>query len=167
MIDRDSYCTPSWLTALLPHVDLDPCGNARSTVRARKTYSLERGEDGLALPWFGMVYVNGPFSDLLPWADRLYETYRQTDGVWSAGFLVNADSSTAWWKRLRETLPLCFDFDKRIQFDAPDGVKTSSNSKPQSLLCDVEFWNACDVRLRGYGTLWKQVYSAMDSKEAV
>jgi hypothetical protein len=33
--DRDSWATPPWLTELLPEVDLDPCSNNRSTVKAR------------------------------------------------------------------------------------------------------------------------------------
>ena len=43
---------------LLPLVDLDPCSNPRSTVRARMTMSLEAGQDGLAAPWVGSVFVN-------------------------------------------------------------------------------------------------------------
>lgn len=150
--DRDSWCTPAWLTALLPHVDLDPCSNARSTVRARRTYDLVRGEDGLALPWFGMVFVNPPYSDVLPWAWKLQDERE----LRSAGYLVNADSSTRWWHALRLLLPLRFDFDKRIQFDAPPGVKRSGNSKPQSLLLDETFWNACDPALQQHGTLWRR-----------
>jgi hypothetical protein len=154
--DRDSYCTPSWLTVMLPEVDLDPCSNSRSTVRARKTYSLERGEDGLRLPWRDAVFINPPYSDVYPWVDRLWNCYDRSEGVTSAGFLVNCDPSTKWWKVLCSVLPVRFDFDKRIQFDPPPGVTRSSNSKPQSLLCDEAFWNACDPALAKFGTLWRR-----------
>ena len=57
MSDRDCWATPKWLTDLLPTVDLDPCSNAQSTVKASTAYDLARGEDGLVLEWFGSVYV--------------------------------------------------------------------------------------------------------------
>lgn len=152
-VDRDSYCTPKWLTDLLPLVDLDPASNQRSTVRAVDSCSIDRGEDGLLVSWFGLVFVNGPFSDLMPWAQKLAAEYRNIRG---AGFLVNADPSTAWWKILRRYLPLRFDFDKRIQFEPPPGVVPSSNSKPQALLCNEPFWVECDERLYQHGTLWRR-----------
>lgn len=165
-LSRDAWCTPAWLTALLPLVDLDPCSNGRSTVRARRTYAMERGEDGLALPWFGMVFVNPPYSDVMPWAGRLAKVYRggwdamkwpTMDGASSAAFLVNADPSTKWWHTLRSVLPLRFDFNRRIQFVPPPGIKQSSNSKPQALLCDEQFWKACNPGLAQHGTLWRRV----------
>jgi hypothetical protein len=149
--DRDSWCTPPWLTELLPLVDIDPCSNPRSTVRARRTYDATRGEDGLALPWFGMVFINPPYSSVMPWVMKMQREYQR---VTSAAFLVNADPSTKWWHTLSAVLPRRFDFNRRIQFSPPPGVKPSSNSKPQALLCDEQFWNACDPALRQYGTLW-------------
>jgi hypothetical protein len=146
---RDSWATPQWLTRLLPVVDLDPCSNHRSTVRARKTYSLERDEDGLALPWFGVCYVNPPFSDVMPWVERA-----ESPEVVACGFLVNVDSSTAWWRRLQKTRSLALMFHKRIQFSPPPGVAPSSNSKPQALVCDLGFWMRCDPALATHGTLW-------------
>src|SRR5271165_2082418 len=64
----DSYCTPRKITDRLPARDLDPCSNPRSTVRAKRAYSLERKLDGLKLSWPGEVFVNWPYSDPLPWA---------------------------------------------------------------------------------------------------
>lgn len=84
MSDRDCWATPKWLTDLLPSVDLDPCSNAQSTVRALRTYDLSRDEDGLRLPWFGSVYVNPPYSDVTPWADKLHNE----DDVEAAAFLM-------------------------------------------------------------------------------
>jgi hypothetical protein len=150
MSDRDSWATPAWLTALLPEVDLDPCSNEHSTVRARKTYRLDRGEDGLVLPWVGSVYVNAPFSDIMPWAVKAGHEVRR-----GCGFLVNVDSSTAWWRELTSFLPYIFLFDRRIQFVPPPGITPSTNSKPQALLCNWEFWMGCDVALRDRGSLWR------------
>lgn len=148
-IDRDSWCTPRWLTELLPEVDLDPCGNHRSTVKCRDFYCLENGDAGLSLPWVGSVFVNPPYSDIQPWANRALQVT-----VTECGFLVNVDSSTQWWKTITKRCHRMLLFYKRIQFDAPPGVSTSSNSRPQALLCDKPFWDRCDPRLEEHGSLW-------------
>jgi hypothetical protein len=151
--NRDSWCTPKWLADALPAVDTDPCSNPRSHIRAVGSYSLEKGEDGLVLPWVGLVYVNGPYSNLLPWAERLALVYPAIKG---AGFLVNADHSPAWWKVLTRVLWLRLDFDDRLEFDPPPGVEPSKNDRPQSLLMDHAFWRSCDqVSLLKRGTLWE------------
>jgi hypothetical protein len=44
-------------------IDLDPCSEEvfNATIKATQYYSfLERGEDGLVLPWFGRVLLNPP-----------------------------------------------------------------------------------------------------------
>lgn len=150
---RDGWNTPSWLCDLLPNVDVDPASNPRSNIKARVTYSLEAGQDGLAEKWFGLVWVNPPFSNILPWADKLHAEIRHIHG---AGFLVNTDSSTQWWRALIKLLPWRFDFSKRIQFSPPPGVQPSTNSKPQTLLCTETFWRECDEGLAQHGTLWRR-----------
>lgn len=160
--DRDSYCTPPAITQLLPEVDLDPCSNPRSTVRAKQTYSLEANQDGLVLPWFGLVYANVPFSDPLPWSLKFAAERSRIVG---AGFMVNADHSPRWWRVLNgqdpegptKPLILRLDFDERIEFVAPPGVTPSKNDRPQTLLMDDAFWAACSqVELLKLGTLWRQ-----------
>lgn len=159
--DRDCWCTPSWLTDLLPAADVDPASNPRSTVRSRHSYQLERGQNGLELPWFGLVWCNPPYSNILPWAEKLaYEkqpwAVRAAPPLTGAGFLVNADHSTRWWKRLVQMLPHRLDFDQRIQFKAPPGADASTNNKPQSLLMDDGFLAACSGDLLACGTLWRR-----------
>jgi hypothetical protein len=115
----DSYTTPQWLTAMLPPVDLDPCSNPRSTVRARRTYSLEKKLDGLKLSWAGSVFLNWPYSDPLPWAAKLAQELlsgRCTEAI----VLCKLDSSTEWWQVLTGfEQPELWTFDRRIQFDEP------------------------------------------------
>lgn len=146
--DRDSWCTPAWLTAVLPPVDLDPCSNARSTVQAARTYDLARGEDGLALPWVGSVFVNPPYGNPLPWAIRA----AQHDGP--IGVLVNADPSTRWWARLTDGLDTALLFTRRIQFAPPPGVAASTNSKPQALVMNAAFLALCSDALLAFGARW-------------
>jgi hypothetical protein len=54
-VSTDAQCTPRDLAHDLGEFDLDVCSNARSHIRARASYVLERGQDGLALPWTGLV----------------------------------------------------------------------------------------------------------------
>ena len=115
----DSYTTPLWLTAILPEVSLDPASNPRSTVRAKRTYSLEKKMDGLKLPWTGSVFVNWPYGDPLPWARKLIEEInagRCTEAI----VLAKLDSSTQWFQTLISVKPVeLWTFDRRIQFGEP------------------------------------------------
>jgi len=124
-LTSDAWCTPAWLTALLGAFNLDPCSNPRSTVRADKSYQLERGEDGLALPWSGAVFVNPPYSKPLPWAQRL-AAHR---GPWVA--LVKLDPSTRWWAALMDAGPIVAPFRKRLRFE---GDKAMTANFPSALV---------------------------------
>jgi hypothetical protein len=146
--DRDSWCTPAWLTALLSEVDLDPCGNPRSTVRAVRSYQLERGEDGLALPWVGSCFVNPPYGNPLPWAERA----AAHDGP--IGVLVNLDASTRWWRTLTAELDTALLFTRRIQFTPPPGVRPSTNNKPQALVMNAGYLALCSDALLAFGARW-------------
>jgi hypothetical protein len=115
----DSYCTPRWLTGLLPTVDLDPCSNPRSTVKARRTYSLEKRLDGLQMPWTGSVFLNFPYSNPLPWAQKL-TVEREAGRCVEAIVLCKLDPSTEWWRvLLGGGAPDVWMFERRIQFDEP------------------------------------------------
>lgn len=123
----DSYCTPEWLTAILPMVDTDPCSNPRSTVRARRSYSLEKKLDGKILPWNGSVFLNWPYSDPMPWVEKMLNEMaagRCTEVI----ILCKLDSSTEWWHRATNFVlesstdfsrPELWTFDKRIAFAEP------------------------------------------------
>ena len=148
--DRDSWATPPWLTDLLPEVDLDPCTNNRSTVKARTTYDLGRREDGLRLEWAGSLWLNPPYGDVMPWAEKLCCSPLVT----SCAFLVNADPSTKWWRLLTSRLTVALFFYKRIQFVPPPHAVPSTNSKAQALLMDDAFLAMCSPRLLSTGAVW-------------
>lgn len=146
---RDSYCTPVDLAVALGRFTLDPCSNPRSVIVADRVCSLETGTDGLACFWHGEdVFVNGPFSDLLPWAAKLVEAR-------SFVFLCNTDHSTKWWKAAVQSGGCYrFDLDKRQQFIAPPHIRSTTNNKPQSLLCDLNAYNRILERVSGLGRWW-------------
>ncbi len=112
----DAQCTPLDLARDLGWFDLDPCSSPRSHVQARKTYQLERGEDGLALPWIGSVFCNGPYSDPLPWCERL----RDHDGPWCS--LWKMDSTTKWFRVLMQSGADWAPFRSRLKFERPGNV---------------------------------------------
>jgi phage N-6-adenine-methyltransferase len=77
--------------------DLDPCSprKARATVRARVRFTAE--DDGLSLPWHGVVFVNPPYGRSLP---RWVEKAREEQGAGRARCvvaLVPARPDTRWW----------------------------------------------------------------------
>jgi hypothetical protein len=112
----DAQCTPRWLADLLPEFDTDPCTNPRSHVRARIRYMLELDQDGLTLPWHGLVWCNGPYSNPLPWCQRL----RAHDGPWVA--LWKLDTTTAWWRELMAAKADWAPFRERLAFERRGNV---------------------------------------------
>ncbi len=116
MSATDSWCTPAWLAKALGPVDTDPCSNDRSHIQATTTYQLERGEDGLELPWLGTVFTNFPYSNPLPWCLRL----RDHGGPWVA--LAKLDPSCRWWAALMEASPTVAPFRKRIKFEGAQSM---------------------------------------------
>jgi hypothetical protein len=130
---RDKWCTPIKVAKRLDVVDLDPASNERSVIRAVKTYDLDaRGEDGLALPWFGSFFLNGPYSNMLPFATK-------ANDEWAAGnvdegiFLVKLDPTTRWWKWLVRVpfpgrLTTVWMFHDRLQHIPPPRIKESTNN---------------------------------------
>lgn len=125
--------TPEWLLRLvrmLGPIDLDPCSNRWSEVGASRTYDIDKGEDGLVLPWGpGLTYVNPPYGHghMLPWARK---TIQEAAGGVEIVTLVKGDFSTRWWDELRRGATAICYFKDRISFL---GGEHSSGNFPSSL----------------------------------
>jgi hypothetical protein len=67
---NDELYTPKYIFDALGLVfDLDPCSpETGAVVPTRQKYSLPF--DGLEAAWFGLVWMNPPFSKPSPWVDR-------------------------------------------------------------------------------------------------
>ncbi|MCA1833022.1 MAG: DNA N-6-adenine-methyltransferase [Mycobacteriales bacterium] len=117
-IDRDTWCTPPWLTEPLGRFDLDPCSNERSQVQAATTFVLDLGIDGLARGedvnpgW--RVFINPPYSDVPPWI----AAYKHTRFC----FLLKLDTSTKWFAELHAASALILIPRRRVNFIPPPGV---------------------------------------------
>ena len=116
----DAQCTPRDLALDLGSFDTDPCSNPRSHVQATHRYMLEHGQDGLALPWFGSVYCNGPYSDPLPWCQRLRD---HRDGPWCA--LWKLDTTTRWFATLIAGGATWAPFRARLRFERAGNTATA------------------------------------------
>jgi len=79
-------------------IDLDPCAEKGRGIPA--TTHLTKGDDGLAHPWKGRVYMNPPYGDGIgEWTTKLrreYDAKRVTEAV----ALVPARTETDWWESL-------------------------------------------------------------------
>ena len=149
-MDRDSYCTPRHIARRLPIVDLDPCSNVRSHIKARRSCMLSRGENGLLIPWTGLsVFCNPPYSNVLPFARKAWEASMFC-------FLLNADNSTKWYRKLTEFPVYKFDFYERIEFEAPPGVDQSDgNDRPQMMIASPDFYQLIKDSFKGLGEWWR------------
>jgi hypothetical protein len=88
MKKNDHLQTPEWVYKSLGHIDLDPCASPDTRIGARN-YALERGEDGLQLPWEGFVYCNPPFSQKQVWAEKCVQH--------NNGILILPERGSAPW----------------------------------------------------------------------
>ena len=92
-------------------VSLDPCSNLGAHIQADVSFMLSTGQDGLAEDWSGSVFCNPPYSNPLPWCQRLADH----DGPWCA--LLKLDPSTRWWAALMSASPIVAPFRKRLKFE--------------------------------------------------
>jgi hypothetical protein len=111
---KNDYYTPKWIFDSLDLVfDLDvaaPEGGI-SWIPAKKHYSIK--DDGLIQPWDGLVWMNPPYSECVPWVEKFINH--------GNGIALLPTSKANWFKVL-------FDHDgvsilhasKKIAFGTPN-----------------------------------------------
>ena len=113
-----------------PKFDLDPCA-ARELRKqlglppiADVEWDIE--DDGLSRDWFGRVFVNPPFSDIMPWVEKAEREIKR-DSVSTITFLVPANrTEQPWFQRVQDLQWDMRFLPKRRSFIYPDGsVKKS------------------------------------------
>lgn len=128
--DRDSWCSPLWLALILGWFDVDPCSNARSHIMARVKW------DGIKISGLTMAstldhlcrsYINPPYSrdQVMRWVFHYIHT--------NFTFLLRWDPSTTWFRVLSNAARCAWHSKKRIEFEPPPGVDSSSNPFPHAL----------------------------------
>lgn len=123
------WLTPKYVVDSLGLFDLDPAG-APGHDLALETFLLERGQDGLALPWRGRVWLNPPY-DRAPARDFMRKMVRHGDGI----ALIFARTETALFD---ETVWCAADavlfLKGRLTFLRSDGSKALANAGAPSCL---------------------------------
>lgn len=127
---RDTWCTPKPFALKLGRWDLDPCSNERSHILARRTFRLDRGQDGLALAKrvraSTRTFLNVPFSR--GQVERWWSAYRHVR--WC--FLLRFDPRTSWFECIYDAAGL-IAVPPVLNFEPPPGVQASSNVYPHAL----------------------------------
>lgn len=104
--DSDERYTPRWVfDGLGLTFDLDPASPIEGGDHVPARRKLTRADDGLAPPWHGLVWLNPPFSESTPWADRFREH--------GNGLFLGPIANARWWNELAgsaDRLWLCRDF---------------------------------------------------------
>ena len=94
------------LVKRLGEIGLDPCSNPHSLVGARRSLSLENGDNGLTEAWDdqGLVFVNPPYGRSIPaWVDKACDTWVNARGSardFECIMLIPARTDTRWFSKL-------------------------------------------------------------------
>ena len=120
----DVWLTPPQILQAVGPFDIDPCAapEPRPWPTAARHYDITRGEDGLVLPWSGLVFLNPPFSDAQKWLEKL--AAHEGGGI----ALLLARTETAWWfKTVWDHYSGAMFLRGRLHFHRPDGSRAPMN----------------------------------------
>ena len=118
--DRDSRFTPAEFMSnvylAFGEIDLDPCANRLSPVKANRRILIEEGGDGLIDAWSGKTaFVNPPFSALLVWLRRAHDQWK-VGRVGTVICLVPARTDSAWFHQTLSADAHIYFLQGRVRF---------------------------------------------------
>ena len=111
----DEHYTPKFIfDALGLTFDLDPCspGKDQSSVPAREHYT--RKDDGLSKEWFGLVWMNPPYSAPRGWVERFL--------AHGNGLALLPITRGSWWDELWLKADGVCPNVYNMKFVRPDGL---------------------------------------------
>ena len=108
--------------------DTDPAWHPRSFSKARNCY--RKRDNGLKKPWFGRVWLNPPWSTVLPWLVRLLE-HLDTDAAHEGMMLVRNDPSTEWFKRAEKRATAIAFMGERTRYWQLEGTQVVECGTPE------------------------------------
>jgi len=124
-------------------IDLDPCSNRHSIVRALMEYSLPKN-DGLTESWnFPTIYINPPYgidrehgTMIRDWLKKCEEANRLYQSEVLA--LVPVATNTGHWKKYvyGKATAICFLYDTRLRFL----VNGKDQGKGAPMSCAMIYW---------------------------
>lgn len=137
--DNENWNTPEWLVNVIRafgfgSIDLDPCSNSNSVVRAKEEWfdkALERTWRGR-----GLVYSNPPYSrQLSMWADHIASDWKISSSISIIDLdqlilLVPSRTDTNWWHTAISSASAVLFFKGRLKF----GEAVNSAPFPSALI---------------------------------
>ena len=126
--------------AVLGTIDLDPTSSeiAQRTVCATKFFT--KADDGLKHEWWGKVFLNPPYSNIVPFIETLIAEF-QAGRVTEAILLTHNYTDTQWFHRAAKAASIFCLTLRRIPFLDPDGEPASA----QGGQCFFYFGKRTDV----------------------
>lgn len=136
------WYTPRHILDALGPFDLDPCASPEPRPWPTAAVHMTETHDGLALDWFGMVFMNPPYGRQVgAWMERIVE---HNHGI----ALVFARTDTAWFQRAAPRASAMLFLAGRIQHVRPDGTSAGRSPAP-SVLMAYGAQAACRLRQSG------------------
>lgn len=128
-------------TKFFGRIDLDPCSNEHSLVKAETEYILP--QNGLVLDWFGRVFCNPPYgrnpedkTSLLNWVNKATESFFRGHEII---MLIPVATNTRHFYRIFETAAtICFLKDSRLKF----WMEGFEDKKGAPMACCLIYWGA-------------------------
>ena len=110
----DEYYTAKWIfDGLGLEFDLDPCSPAiGGNVPAKNKYTID--DDGLVQNWYGLVWMNPPYSRPTPWIDKFL--------FHSNGIALVPFTTGKWWFNLWNHADVVMPISHRHKFERADGT---------------------------------------------
>jgi len=141
----DTWLTPPEIIKSVGQFDLDPCAALNMPWETATTmWTIE--DDGLSKEWYGRVWCNPPYSDVVPWFKRMAQ---HGNGI----VLTFARTETAYYHEyVWGVADAIFFFDGRLTFCKENGMKAKNNAGAPSVLIAYGENNAEELRrckLRG------------------
>lgn len=139
-ISRQNWRTPKSLFYRLSHdfgpFDLDAAADDENHLCER--YYTEQ-TDGLASPWFGKVFINPPFKNVLPWHQKAIEhATQQTKSSFVCGascvILSPSSISSKWFHECALKYGLILLPTKRIGFVNPEKKDLKSSPDRDTII---------------------------------
>lgn len=128
---NDELYTPKFIfDALGLEFDLDPCSpETGSVVPTQHRYHLPG--DGLSASWFGLVWMNPPFSKPSPWVDKWLE---HGNGV----ALLPMGGNARWLNKMWES-------QAKVVILKPNVPFTNTQNEQKTIMYRIALWAIGDV----------------------
>lgn len=127
------WLTPNWIVESLGKFDLDPCGAPNHDL-AETTFQIDEGQDGLALPWFGRVWLNPPYGDEAP--PFLKKMAEHQNGI---AFIFARTETKAFFNYVWEQATAVLFLKGRVKFLNADITVTNAANAPSVLIAYSEY----------------------------